>query len=41
MENQALKFISIHVKDERCYRSCQQEYQVDYVENDSHVQRLV
>ena len=40
MENQALKFISIHVEDERCCRSCQQEYQEYYIEDGSHVQGL-
>ena len=40
MENQAFKFISIQVEDKGCCRSCQQEYQKDYVEDGSHVQGL-
>jgi hypothetical protein len=40
MKNQVLKFISIQAKIKRCCRSCQQEYQEDYVEDDNHVQGL-
>jgi hypothetical protein len=40
MENQACKFIFIHAKDERCCRSCQQEYKKDYVNDGSHIQGL-
>ena len=40
MENQACKFIFIHAKDERCCRSCQQEYKKDYAKDGSHIQGL-
>ena len=40
MEDQAFKFLTIHAKDEWCHGSSQQEYQKNYSENDSHLQRL-
>ena len=40
MKDQAFKFLTIQAKDESCHRSSQQEYQENYSENGSHLQRL-
>jgi hypothetical protein len=40
MEDQAFKFLTIQAKNEWCRGSSQQEYQANYSENGSHLQRL-